>query len=384
MRHILVTNDFPPKLGGIQSYLWELWRRLDPFSFTVLTASHPAAGEFDRSQPFPIERMDLPVLVPGPSKLKARWSVEKRARELVRRTQARLVVLDPALPLGLIGGRLGAPYALVLHGAEVTVPASLPVLKHALSGVLARSSLAICAGTYPQLVAERAAGPRMPKSVLVPPGVDIDRFRPMEPSERRRARVELGLPAGGPLVVSVSRLVPRKGMDVLVEAAAILSRRFSDLVVAIGGDGRERANLAAQVARSGAPVRLMGSLSDADLARFYGCADVFAMACRNRWGGLEQEGFGIVFLEAAACGIPQVAGRSGGSAEAVEDRVTGFILDRPESAPALAASIGEILAHEELRRRMGEAARRRAEREFDYDVLADRLGKALDGVVGVT
>jgi len=120
----------------------------------------------------------------------------------------------------------------------------------------------------------------------------------------RRARVDLGLPAEGPLVVSVSRLVPRKGMDVLIDAAATLSARYPDLTVAIAGRGRDAERLAGRVAELGAPVRLLGGVSDADLPRLVGAADVFAMLCRNRWLGLEQEGFGIVFLEAAAAGVP--------------------------------------------------------------------------------
>jgi phosphatidylinositol alpha-1,6-mannosyltransferase len=131
------------------------------------------------------------------------------------------------------------------------------------------------------------------------------------------------------------------------------------------------------VSKTGAPVRLTGGVSDADLPRLVGAADVFAMLCRNRWLGLEQEGFGIVFLEAAAAGVPQVAGASGGAGEAVEDGVTGVLVRRPTEATDVARAIAGLLDDPVRRARMGEAARGRAEASFDYDLLASRLAKSL-------
>jgi phosphatidyl-myo-inositol dimannoside synthase len=184
------------------------------------------------------------------------------------------------------------------------------------------------------------------------------------------------------LVASVSRLVPRKGMDVLIEAAARLAPDVPGLTVAIAGAGREAARLAAQARRRGAPVRLLGRVSDADKAGLMAAADVFAMACRNRWGGLEQEGFGIVFLEAAAAGTPQVAGDSGGAAEAVLDGVTGFVVRRPEDPTEVAVALRRLLGDEDLRRRMGQAARRRAVEEYEYGALAAKLAAGLSEVQG--
>jgi phosphatidylinositol alpha-1,6-mannosyltransferase len=217
----------------------------------------------------------------------------------------------------------------------------------------------------------------MPRVVEIPPGVDLERFTPLDDGERIRARSDLGLPVEGPLVVSVSRLVPRKGMDVLIDAAAQLADRYPDLTVAIAGRGRDAERLAGRVAELGAPVRLLGGVSDADLPRLVGAADVFAMLCRNRWLGLEQEGFGIVFLEAAAAGVAQVAGASGGAGEAVEDRVTGVVVRRPTEAGDVARALADLLDDPTGREAMGRAARSRAEASFDYDVLAPRLAKSL-------
>jgi phosphatidylinositol alpha-1,6-mannosyltransferase len=367
--HLLVTNDFPPKVGGIQSYLWELWRRLPPERFAVLTTPYRGDAEFDASQPFSVVRDRQNVLLPSPA-------LARRVRSLADERGASAVVLDPALPLGLIGRGLRCPYAVVLHGAEVTVPGRLPGSRALLRRVLDGAGLLFAAG---QWVADQAAlivGRPLAATVL-PPGVDIGRFRPRTPTERTAARTGFGLPPDGRLVVSVSRLVPRKGMDTLIEAACLLAPGRPDLTFAIAGSGRDRGRLERLVRRSGAPVRLVGRVDDDDLPSFYGCADVFAMLARDRWAGLEQEGFGIVFLEAAACGVPQVAGASGGVAEAVADGDTGVLVSDPKEAMAAAAALGRLLDDLALRVSQGEAGRRRVEREFSYDVLAARLDEAL-------
>ncbi len=380
MTHLLVTNDFPPKVGGIQAYLWELWRRIDPETFVVLTAnSHPDAAAFDREQAargIRIERVPGRILVPTPQ-------LAQRIRETARRVGAGLVVVDPAFPLGVVGPHLGLPYAVLLHGAEVAFPGRLPASRGLLAHVLRRSSLVVSAGGYPAAEAARALrGRGMPPVVEIPPGVDLDRFRPLSPSERSEARRDLGLPIDGPLVVSVSRLVPRKGMDVLVDAAVLLRADLPDLTVAIAGRGRDSDRLAGRIAEHGAPVRLLGGVADADLPRLVGAADVFAMLCRNRWLGLEQEGFGIVFLEAAAAGVPQVAGASGGAGEAVADGVTGLVVRRPTDVRSIAAALARLLGDQKLRTQMGAASRRRAEASFDYDRLAPRLAASLADVGG--
>jgi len=369
-RHLLVTNDFPPKVGGIQSYLWELWRRLPADDIAVHTTPHTGASVFDADQAFVVTRSREPVLLPTPT-------VVRRVRNLAERQGAELVVWDPALPVGHAARRVGRPYAVVLHGSEVTVPGRLPMARSILARVLRGASLVICAGNYPAAEAERAAGCTLP-TVVVPPGVDTDRFRPLDEAERASVRRELGLPVDAPLVVSVSRLVPRKGMDTLIRAAARLGRTEPDLVVAIAGSGRDRRRLAGLVASTGAPVRLLGRVPEELLPGLYGAGDVFAMLCRSRWGGLEQEGFGIVFLEAAAAGVPQVAGESGGAAEAVAHERTGLVMGRPDAVERVARTLSDLLGDERRRAEMGREARRRAEAEFSYDVLARRLRAGID------
>jgi phosphatidylinositol alpha-1,6-mannosyltransferase len=369
MKHVLVTNDFPPKIGGIQSLLWEWWRRLPPSSFAVLTSPYRGAGGFDAAQAFRVERVSEPVLLPHPLMV-------HRVDRLARDFGADLVVLDPAVPLGLIGPSLALPYDVVLHGSEVTVPGRLPGSRQALAHVLRHARHIVAAGGYPAAEAERAAGRSLPITV-VPPGVDVERFRPLGAAEREAARRDLGLPVDAELVVAVSRLVPRKGFDTAIRAVARLAPTRPDLVLAIAGGGRDEHRLRRLAEELRAPVRFLGRVSNDDLPRLYGCADLSTMLCRNRWAGLEQEGFGIVFVEAAACGVPQIAGDSGGAAEAVADGETGIVVRRPDDAALAAEAIRELLDDDARRAAMGRASRRRAVEEFSYDVLAERLGRAL-------
>jgi phosphatidylinositol alpha-1,6-mannosyltransferase len=373
VKHLLVTNDFPPKIGGIQSYLWELWRRLPADEAAVLTTAYPGATEFDDEAPIHVERIDHPVMLPT-------RSLARRIDETAERLGVDLVLLDPALPLGRLGPALERPYGLVLHGAEVTVPGRLPGMRGALARVLRGARIVVAAGGYPADEGERAAGRGLPV-VVVPPGVDTERFVPLSAADRAAARARFGLAPESTVIVSVSRLVPRKGMDVLIRAAARLAPVHPDLEVVIGGAGRDRARLERLVRSLGAPVRLVGRVEDRDLPLLYGAADAFVMDCRNRWLGLEQEGFGIVFLEAAACGIPQVAGDSGGAAEAVAHGETGLVVHDPGSVAALADALRALVVDPELRARLGAQARDRAVAEFSYDVLAARLRGALSEVV---
>jgi phosphatidylinositol alpha-1,6-mannosyltransferase len=375
MSHLLVTNDYPPKLGGIQSYLYELWRRLPAEQVRVLTLDHPGARRFDEQAPHRIDRLRGRILLPSPS-------LRARICGAALEQGAGLVVLDPALPLGVLGPTLGFPYAVVLHGAEVAVPARLPGARDALRRVLGGARLIVAGGFYPEGEARRLAGNLDGRCVVIPPGVDTRRFVPLGPDARRAARRRHGLSEEGRLVLAVSRLVPRKGFDVLIEAAAEVSADRPDLVVAIGGEGRDRARLERLARRRRAPVRFLGRIEPDELPALMAAADVAAMLCRDRWLGLEQEGFGIVYLEAAAAGVASLAGRSGGSEDAVVDGVTGIVVDRPGDVRVAKEALARLLDDAPLRARLGAAGRARAVAKFDYDRLAHLLRVALQEVGG--
>ncbi len=241
--------------------------------------------------------------------------------------------------------------------------------------VLRSAAAVVAAGSYPARAAIDAAG-RPLAGVVIPPGVDGARFHPADADQRAATRRRFGLDPGRSLVLGVSRLVPRKGFDVVIDAMSGLDGTGLDAVqLAIAGAGRDRARLER---RARGRAQFLGRVADVDLPALYACADVFAMCCRDRWGGREAEGFGIVFLEAAACGVPAVAGRSGGSHEAVADGETGYVV-APHDVDAVRGAIGRLIADAELRAHMGAAARRRAEEEFTNDLLAARLGPVARG-----
>jgi phosphatidylinositol alpha-1,6-mannosyltransferase len=196
-------------------------------------------------------------------------------------------------------------------------------------------------------------------------------------AQRTAAREHFGFKENEEIILGISRLVPRKGFDTVIKAVAQLAPHRPNLRLVIASTGRDEDRLKKLAAEMRAPVTFLGRVPHDDLPALYGCADVFSMMCRNRWGGLEQEGFGIVFVEAAACGVPQIAGDSGGAAEAVLDGVTGFVMANPDDSSGLAARIVDILDKPELRASMVVASRERALSEFNYDVLASRLGDVL-------
>ncbi len=379
MGHLLVTNDFPPKIGGIQSYLWELWRRFPVNQATVYTTPYAGAAQFDARSALAIRRSREPVLLPMPHVV----------REVLRQARAdnsSFVVLDPGLPIGAIGPQLrkaGLRYGVVVHGAEVAMYARAPATARMMRRVLLGADLVIAAGTYPLAEAQRCAGQSLPH-IVIPPGVDPERFRPLAEADRTQARVDLGLSESGPLVVGASRLVPRKGFHRLIAAAQRIAPHHRGLSVAIAGGGRELARLErlAQRCDDDVSVRLLGRLNDDDFARLVGAADVFAVPCRDRWRGWEQEGFGMVFLEAGAAGVAVVAGDSGGVTDAVVDGVTGLVVSRPVRTAAVASAVDHLLRSPALAHELGQAARARAVAEFDYNVLAARLASVLHDLGG--
>ena len=369
VKHLLVTNDFPPKIGGIQNLLYEWWRRLPSESFAVLTSPYSGSKQFDAAQSFEIRRTREPVLLPHPLMV-------RKINKMAKQFGAELVVLDPALPLGLIGPNLNLPYAVVLHGAEIVVPGRLPVVSRLLARVLNNAELIIASGSYPAAEASRIC--RSSKRIeVITPGVDIQRFKVLSSEQRIEARKRFGVAEDAELIVGISRLVPRKGFDVLIRAVARLAIEFPKLRLIVGGDGRDRARLERIARELMSPTTFLGRVSDDDLPKLYGCADINAMLCRSRWMGLEQEGFGIVFAEAAACGVPQIAGRSGGASDAVDHDITGLIVEDPTRVDDVVSSLRRLLVDKSQLLKMGQASRLRAENLFDYDKLALKLGQVL-------
>jgi phosphatidylinositol alpha-1,6-mannosyltransferase len=299
----------------------------------------------------------------------------------VREARAEVVLFGHALPLGLLApglARLGIPSVMCTHGAEywlALVPGTASLLHRASAG----ASRVLAVSRYTGRVIRTAVPDAVPLSLL-PPGVDAERFRPDIPGGegiRRRHRI-----GGRPLVVCVSRLVRRKGQDVLIRAMPAIRRRVPDACLLLVGGGPDAARLRALAGDAAQDtVVLADQVPDDEVPAYHAAADVFAMPCRSRLGGLEVEGFGIVYLEAAASGRPCVAGRSGGAPEAVVDGETGLVVDG-RHVGAVAEAVSALLADPGRAAAMGKAGRARVERGFAWPVLADRLAGWLRAAVG--
>ena len=369
MRHLLVTNDYPPKVGGIQSYLWEIYRRLPQDKVVVYTTPHPDSESFDQKQTHKIIRSKQRVLLPT-------RQVANQIRSLAEVENIDFIMYDPAVPIGILGPKIGIPYGVILHGAEVTIPGRVPIARSLIANVLQHAKLVVTAGDYSTKEAIRAAKQNLPVCVI-PPGVDVDRFKPLDERARSTVRERFNFKDDDEVILTLIRLVPRKGMDVLISATSELMKTRPRVHLLIAGTGRDLRRLKALAQSTNAPVTFLGFVSDDEVSELYGMADVFGMICRVRWGGLEQEGFGIVFLEAAACGVPQIAGRSGGADEAVLEGETGFVVDDPTDSNAVKQALEKLLTDSETKQEMGRNSRARAEKEFSYDYLAIKYWEAL-------
>ena len=354
-RILLVTNDFPPRRGGIQSYLEQFALRLVAAGADELTVYAPqwkGADDYDRAAPMRIVRHPGTLMLPQPS-------VDGRMRALIAEHGIETVWFGAAAPLALLASRArGAGAERVLactHGHEVGW-SMVPVARSALRRIGEHTDVVTYVSRYTRGRFASAFGPRARLEHL-PPGVDTDRFRP-DPQARAelRARYRIG---ERPAVVCVSRLVPRKGQDLLIKAWPQIRRRVDGAVLLIVGGGPydDTLHRLAEQSGTGADVVFTGAVPGAELPAHYAMADVFAMPCRTRGAGLDVEGLGIVFLEASATGVPVVAGRSGGAPETVLDGETGRVVDGRDR-DELAEVISGLLADPLLARRMGEAGRR--------------------------
>ncbi|HEX9124042.1 MAG TPA: glycosyltransferase family 4 protein [Actinomycetota bacterium] len=364
-RTLLVTNDFPPRVGGIQRTLHALWRHLPADRVAVFAPRWAGWEEFDAAEPYPIVRAEGEFVWPTP---------RARARVLaaVEETGAEVVLFGATYPLALLGPalvRAGIPYVAAAHGFEYWLslaPGAHSLMRRATSRA---SRVAVMCSAFIARVVRTAVPDAVPVSVMYP-GADLEVFRPDLDADDLRLRHGL---SDRPVVVCVSRLVARKGQDVLIRAMPRVRRRVPDAALLIVGDGPYRKTLE-QMAQEHAPrsVVFAGQVSERDLPASYAVGDVFAMPCRNRLGGLEVEGWGNVFIEAAACGRPVVVGDSGGARESVEDGRTGVLVDG-RSVEHVADAVAELLADPELARRMGEAGRRRVEGFYTWPRAAAQL-----------
>jgi phosphatidylinositol alpha-1,6-mannosyltransferase len=372
-RTLVITNDFPPRIGGVQQYVWRLVAQLPPDRVSVLAPAWPGCRDHDAAQSFPVERWPATFLWPTED-------LERRVRLLADEHRADAVLFGHGFPLPWLAPGLaaaGIPSVALTHGAEVWI-ARTPGLAAAQRRGLHACREVTAVSAYTGRLIQGAIGERPSVTVLYP-GVDTERYAPTVDGRVIRERYGLG---DRPLIVCVSRLVPRKGQDVLIEALETVRGLVPEATLLLVGDGPERRALAgaAATAPAGAVV-FAGEAAWEELPAFYAAADVFAMPCRSRFGGLEVEGLGIVFLEAAACGKPVVAGRSGGTPEAIVDETTGLLVEGGEPK-AVALAIARLLLEPQRAKRMGAAGRARVEAEFTWERSAATLAQVLQRAVG--
>lgn len=364
-RTLWITNDFPPRAGGIEQFVHHLLGRMPAGSARVIASAWDGDAAHDATLPYAVTRLRRPLL-PGPAVL-------AEARRAVREHQPDVVVFGAAWPLGELAGRLGLPSLGFTHGHEAGLArvGLGPLIRRVARRV---DALGVISGfTRRQL--EPWIGAHTTVHDL-PPGVDVARFHPDVDGAPIRER--FGIPPDVPLVVCVGRLVPRKGQDVLIEAWPEVLCRHPDAHLLVVGDGPLRQKLAARVAALGLGDRviLAGGVDWRELPACHAAADLFAMPCRTRFGGLDVEGLGIVYLEAQACGVPVLAGDSGGAPEALLPGRSGEVVDGT-SAAAVAQAVGRLLGDRAALRQMGAAGRAFVEGRYAWDAIGARLREVL-------
>lgn len=362
MTTLVVTNDFPPRIGGIESFVAQACRFLDD-DVAVLTSTAPGSAPGDAAARYPIERLPGPLL-PTPA-------VGAAAADLLRRSGADRVLFGAAAPLALLAPTLraaGAERVVALtHGHETwwaTLPGSRALLRRIGDevDVLTTISDYVTARISPVLSPAGRA-----KLVRLPPPVELDVFRPERPiSGATTTNVgEIGTEVGPARVIGVGRMVRRKGFDTLVRAwgrVPAAARRAAggetSAELVLVGDGPERTRLERLVRREQITgVTFTGALGRAGVLAELRRSRAFALPYRSRLGGLDPEGLGLATLEAAACGLPVVVGRSGGAPETVRHGRTGYVV-APDDPDELAARLGDLLADSDHARALGDAGRR--------------------------
>ena len=371
-RTLLITNDFPPRTGGIQSYVHALAARLPADRLVVYAPAWAGSAEFDAAQPFPVVRHPTSLMLPTPA-------VAQRAAALVREHRASAVWFGAAAPLALLAPGLrrhGVVRTVAsMHGHEVGW-SMLPGARQALRRIGTTNDVLTYVSDFARRRTAASLGP-MAALEYLPPGVDADLFAPSRHG-RALIRARYGI-ADAPVLVCVSRLVRRKGQDVLIGSMAAIRRVIPDAVLLIVGDGPDRRHLEHLAAQAPpGSVVFTGSVVGEELPWHVGAGDVFAMPCRTRGGGLDVEGLGIVFLEASACSLPVIAGDSGGAPEAVIPDQTGVVVDGRDRAAVERAAI-DLLGDPATRSRWGEAGRRWVRDRWTWRRSADRLAVLLDG-----
>ena len=373
-RTLVVTNDFPPRVGGIQRTLEALVRRFPADRIAVLCPDAEGSAGFDEAAPYRVFRQPERFLWPT-------RDISRRVRSAIGEFGAEVVLFGAIYPLALLGPGLagsGTPFLAAAHGFEYWLsiaPGTHALVRRATSQA---ARVPVMCSVFIARVVRAAVPDRVPVSVLYP-GADLDLFRPDLPFGDVLQRHGL---EGRRVVVCVSRLVARKGQDALIRSMPAIRDRVPDAALLIVGDGPDRERLERLATRApGDSIVFAGQVSEGDLPRYYRAGDVFAMPCRTRLGGLEVEGWGNVFIEAAACARPVVVGDSGGARESLVPSETGLLVDGSDD-DAVAEAVASLLEDPALAEELGLTGRARVERSFTWGRAAEQLAGWLREAAG--
>lgn len=374
MATLLVTNDFPPRFGGIQTYLEGFTNVLDPNELVVYASSPPDGGaeEYDASRPFEVVRYPGTMMLPTPE-------VSRTMCDLIRSHAIDSVWFGASTPLGIMANaarKAGAQRTVATtHGHEIGWSMA-PGGRQFLAKIFRDNDVV----TYLTNATLARLAPLLgdTTTIRLPGGINPESFR-FDADMRTTLRARYGI-GDEPVVVCISRLVPRKGQDLLIENWHKVRANFPSAKLVIVGKGPYEERLRAMAAASPAreSIILTGELPYAELPGHYSLGDIYAMPCRTRGGGLDIEGLGIVYLEAYAAGLPVVAGDSGGAPEAVKPGETGFVV-RGTSGGSLVGALSYLLEHPDKARAMGEAGRAWVDEAWRWEHLVTPLRKALAG-----
>lgn len=376
-RTLVITNDFPPRPGGIQTFGYEIVRRFDPDSVTVLTSKWEGAAEFDAAQNFKVIRADTQTLLPTKSTL-------DMAREIVVSENITRVLFGAAAPLGLLASplrKLGVKNIVGMTQGHETGWAMTPGTRQALRKIGNDTDFLTYISEYTHKKISKALSPQAAEKMRrIVPGVDITEFSPTNQSAGNQLRANLGW-LERPVIVCVSRLMARKGQDELIRALPEIQLAAPEASLIIVGEGPYRKDLERLVTKLELQnfVHLTGKVSQGDLSKWYAAGDVFAMPCRTRMGGWDVEGLGIVFLEGSATGLPVVVGDSGGAVDAVIDGETGFLVDGRDTK-AIAARLSFLLTNPAAAKSMGQVGRNWVTTEWTWDQSFRKLDGLLSGL----
>jgi phosphatidylinositol alpha-1,6-mannosyltransferase len=376
-RTLVITNDFPPRPGGIQTFGYEIVRRFDPESVTVLTSNWEGAAEFDAAQDFKIVRANTQTLVPSKSTL-------SMAREIVVAENITRVLFGAAAPLGLLASplrKLGVTNIVAMTQGHETGWAMTPGTRQALRKIGNDNDFLTYISEYTHKKIAKALSPHAAARMRrIVPGVNATEFSPANFGSGNQLRAELGW-VDRPVVVCVSRLMARKGQDELIRALPEIHLTAPNASLIIVGDGPYRKDLEGLIKKLGLEtfVHLTGKVSQNDLSKWYAAGDIFAMPCRTRMGGWDVEGLGIVFLEGSATGLPVIVGDSGGAVDAVINGETGFLVDGTNTSE-IAGRIAYLFANPDVAKKMGEAGRNWVTQEWTWDQSFKKLDGLLSGM----